>query len=81
MGRLLILVLIVGVVAWWLFGRTARLRQGSGTSSGRKKSEEGGVQDMVVCAHCGIHLPRAEALIEGERSYCSDAHRRLGPGA
>ena len=35
--------------------------------------------EMVVCAHCGVHLPATDALALGTRLYCSDAHRRLGP--
>jgi len=36
-------------------------------------------QDMVRCAHCGTHLPAADA-IRGARGalYCSDAHRKAG---
>jgi uncharacterized protein len=34
---------------------------------------------MVECANCGLHLPAGDALAEGSRLYCSDAHRRLGP--
>jgi len=36
---------------------------------------------MVACAHCGLHLPAAEALpgSAGE-PYCSAAHRAAGPG-
>ena len=30
--------------------------------------------DSVQCAHCGLHLPRAEALQQGEHFYCSQAH-------
>ncbi|MEG0201990.1 MAG: PP0621 family protein [Comamonas sp.] len=32
-------------------------------------------QDMVECAHCGVHLPRAEALTEKSRFYCSAEHQ------
>lgn len=33
---------------------------------------------MVACRHCGVNLPRSEALEENGRFYCSDEHRRLG---
>jgi uncharacterized protein len=32
-------------------------------------------QDMVTCAHCGLHVPQSEALRKGARSYCCPAHR------
>lgn len=36
-------------------------------------------QDMLACAHCGVHIPQAEALMLGNYAYCSAEHRRLGP--
>lgn len=33
-------------------------------------------EDMVACAHCGVHLPRSDAVRDGERDYCCQAHRR-----
>lgn len=30
--------------------------------------------DSVQCAHCGLHLPREEALRKGDAYYCSRAH-------
>lgn len=30
--------------------------------------------DSVQCAHCGLHLPREEALRRGDTFYCSRAH-------
>jgi uncharacterized protein len=34
---------------------------------------------MVRCAHCGVHLPREEALADGRLWYCSQAHLTQGP--
>lgn len=34
---------------------------------------------MVRCAHCGVHLPRAEALADNNQWYCSRAHLEQGP--
>lgn len=33
-------------------------------------------QDMLACAICGVHVPRGDALIAGDRSYCCSAHQR-----
>jgi uncharacterized protein len=30
--------------------------------------------DSVQCAHCGLHLPREEALQHDEHYYCCRAH-------
>jgi uncharacterized protein len=32
---------------------------------------------MVECAHCGLHLPRSEAIEAAGQSYCSAEHRAL----
>ena len=37
-------------------------------------------QDLVSCARCGMHLPRAEAREAGGRLYCGEEHARLGAG-
>ena len=31
-------------------------------------------QDMLACAHCGIHIPRKEALAQGTHWYCCREH-------
>lgn len=36
-------------------------------------------QPMVRCAHCGVHLPQSEAYFDGQHTYCSEGHLRLGP--
>ncbi len=79
MARFLILVAIIVGVAWWVLGRAARASaRGNMPAGGRKP---GPVQDVVSCAHCGVHLPRGDALADGERLYCSEDHRRLGSGS
>lgn len=32
-------------------------------------------QEIVACAHCGLHLPRHEALPGRGGSFCGEAHR------
>lgn len=37
-------------------------------------------EEMVQCAHCGVHLPDGDALRDDlGRVYCSAAHRQAGP--
>ena len=78
MGRLFLLV-VLAVVAIWLIRRAmvhaSRAKQGDGQAG--KPPVQG---DLVKCAHCGTHLPLAEARAVGDRLYCSDEHARLGPG-
>ena len=79
MGRLFLLV-VLAVVAIWLIRRAivpaSRAKQGDGTQAGKPPVPG----DLVKCAHCGTHLPLAEARALGDRVYCSDEHARLGPG-
>jgi uncharacterized protein len=75
MGRLLVLILLV-VLAVWLIRRAFRASQQA------VKSEKPGPvqQDLVRCARCGVHLPRAEAREAGGALFCGEEHARLGAG-
>jgi len=35
-------------------------------------------ETMVRCAHCGVHLPRSEALLSNGQFWCCEEHARLG---
>lgn len=36
------------------------------------------VEDMVKCAHCGVNLPRSEAIYSGGDFFCTPEHKQLG---
>ncbi|MCW5656275.1 MAG: hypothetical protein KIT60_01115 [Burkholderiaceae bacterium] len=72
--RFLILALVVGLVVWWLVGRSRkRTTDHSDTRSSQTPTA------FAVCAHCGVHLPISDAVLDGQTAYCSDAHRLAGP--
>jgi len=73
MGRLIVLIVIV-LAAVWLVKRA--LAGGGRPEVAQKPPVDG---ELVSCARCGVHLPRAEARVAGERLFCSDEHARLGP--
>ena len=73
--KYLLVLLVVGLGLWML---VKRLRS-DGESTGKPLAKPAAPVAMVECAHCGLHLPAADALPEGSRLYCSDGHRRLGP--
>lgn len=64
----------------------AGTRRGAGNANGNLRPPAGRAPDptlgaaepMVRCAHCGIHLPRSEALMKNGQTWCSDAHAQLG---
>lgn len=35
-------------------------------------------ESMVRCAHCGIHLPRSDAVLVQGQTWCSEEHAKLG---
>lgn len=90
MGKLLFWVLIVlaALVAWRVINAraAARLNKARQAPADRPaaKGKGGAVvpaESMVRCAHCGIHLPRSEAVQIDGRPWCSQDHARLGPSA
>jgi len=38
----------------------------------------GGAEPMARCAHCGVYMPRSEALLIGKQTWCCEDHARLG---
>lgn len=40
--------------------------------------EELVIEQMVPCAHCGLHVPESEGLRGPGGFFCSEEHRRLG---
>lgn len=70
MAKLLMFGLLAVIV--YLILRAAGRRQ-------RKPPDAPPAQAMVACAHCGVHLPEGESLKSGERHYCCEQHRELGP--
>ena len=72
---LIILVLFVARVA----GRMAAQRQAGPKKKAQADAAPPALESMVRCAHCGIHLPRSEALLQNGQTWCSAEHARLGP--
>jgi uncharacterized protein len=71
MKFLIVLVVVVGLL-WWLLARPRK-------ASVRSSKPAAPVVTFVACAHCGVHLPSSDALLDGARAYCSEAHRLAGP--
>lgn len=62
--------LVLIALVWWAFKRTR-----PSTSAPSSAQDPGAPQDMTRCAHCGIHLPRDEAVRGEKGDYCSTEHR------
>jgi uncharacterized protein len=67
MSRLIFIIVIISLV-YWLFKSYRKQPPG--------QDEPPRTQDMVSCAHCGIHLPKNESLLADGKYYCCAAHSR-----
>ncbi|MHB0851849.1 PP0621 family protein [Stutzerimonas nitrititolerans] len=63
--RLLFWIILIAA-AFWLWRRVMR--------KGSNKQAAQTTLPMVRCAQCGVHVPRAQALQNEDRWYCSRAH-------
>ena len=73
-----LLVVIVVVVGLWWWAR-GRQRMGQPAQKASAPPPATGPQQMVACAHCGVHLPGADAVHHEGHAYCSADHRDAGP--
>jgi len=64
MSRLIFLIAVVALI--YLLIRAYRKR-----SPTKKLAAE----DMVQCAHCGMHFPSGEGVQSGELFFCGTDHR------
>ena len=65
MVRLLFWIALIAA-ALWLWRRIKR--------PVASQTETAQPAPMVRCSHCGVHVPRAHAVAQGPRWYCSQAH-------
>lgn len=87
MTKLLVVLVVVAVALWALLSRNRRpVRPGEAEARPRAQdaakapASPASAQDMVRCAHCGLHLPAADAVQAGGRPYCGAEHAAAGPG-
>ena len=68
----IILVVLGLMLAWWILkGYRRRVDRRDGAPPQPADGE-----NMVQCAHCGVHLPRSESLLTQGQFFCSADHRR-----
>lgn len=75
MKYLVVFVVVVGLL-WWLL---LRPRRGATRDPGKSGHKTEPLVTFVACAHCGVHLPTVDAVMDGAKTYCSQAHRIAGP--
>lgn len=72
MSRLLVVVVIF--IAIYLLLKYYRKQMPKKDVLGENTSKHS--ENMVRCAHCGVHLPKGESIMLDHKHYCSEAHRR-----
>lgn len=79
--KFLVLILVVLVVV--MLAKAARGRLARPTDDAPPARPAGGTppdgegEVMLACAHCGLHLPRSDALPGRGGVYCSEGHRAI----
>ena len=69
-----ILIILVGL--WLILGLVKRyLAKRRPTAKPAPPAQD----DVVRCAHCGVYVPRAEAIHALGKTYCSRAHSEIAP--
>lgn len=69
------LLLIAVILVVYLMWRHQRVQGEAPPRSDAPKPGE--PQEMVRCAYCAVHLPRADAVADGQgRLFCSAEHRK-----
>ena len=80
MLKLLLMIAVLGVAAWFWIGRRRPPSVPPAVKPNTKPAPDAAPQTMLACVHCGVHLPKADALFDvGGKPYCCEAHRLQGP--
>lgn len=73
---LVALVVMIAIGIW----RNNRRKADDAPPPPPRRSKQRQVEQMVTCAHCGLHLPASDAVASKDQlHYCCSEHRRLGP--
>jgi uncharacterized protein len=75
-----LIVIVLALVVVWLWRSNRRAEQQDRQAGQPATRPDKPVTEVVACAVCAVHLPRADALPGGRGFYCSDAHRRQAEG-
>jgi uncharacterized protein len=70
--KFLLMFFIVMVIAFqWRQSRKPKVDKAT-----RSRAAPASATAMVPCAHCGLHVPEADAVRGTQAYYCSAAHRQ-----
>lgn len=77
MGKVLLIALIALALVFWLRHKVTQ-RGRNGETKAAPPASAATSEKMVMCTHCGVHLPAHEAFAGASgKPYCDAAHRAL----
>lgn len=76
MLRIVLLIAAILLLVWLLrgLGRGGRKEAPPAEGGGARRTGTKAAT-MVACAHCGVHLPRSEAVEAQGLHFCGEPHR------
>ena len=79
MGKFIVLLVVVFLIVWLVRGgrpgRSAPEPTTPPTPPAGAGNPAAAPDTIVACAHCGLHLPKADALPGRGGVFCGEAHR------
>ncbi|WP_090333938.1 PP0621 family protein [Nitrosomonas sp. Nm51] len=75
MGKLVFFLMIAVLVYWLIKARSSEDTENPEDSNSEENTAPKSLEEMVRCAHCGVHLPRSESITSQGEFYCSNDHR------
>ena len=81
--KIVVVLVAVLLLVWLLLGSSRRRAKGARRDDPAPPASPAPgaarrIEDMVSCAHCGVHLPGSLALRDRDHAFCSAAHREAG---
>jgi len=79
MGKLLfwLIVIFAGLLTARLLAQQAAKKSRQQSAPHAPLTSNGHTSEALVrCTHCGIHLPRSQAVLMDEQIWCSQEHAR-----
>lgn len=70
---MLLKLILLAVGIWFVY----RLLKSYGRSIKQDQQPTAIDEDMVRCAHCGVHLPKSESVASEGEFFCTNEHRQL----
>ncbi|MBA4177027.1 MAG: hypothetical protein C0505_10780 [Leptothrix sp. (in: Bacteria)] len=77
--KFLLLLAVIGVAIWMFKARHRVPGPKKPPPAQRPEGKAAAPTPMLVCAHCGVHLPKTDAVFDpAGRAFCSAAHLQAG---